>query len=631
MTNIKNISIKKRLNFILGGSVIAIILFISIFSVLYSQGAFSKILNANMISEMENLNFFIDIETKEKTIGLETSAQMMSELFNAIDIVEDYKNTKEIDAIDITNYESHKLKLPKVTFNGMELYGDTTMVDRLGKIINGTVSIDQRIEGGFVCSSTNIKDTNGNRTINFFIPEDSDLGKKFLAKKLFITNQIFLGVRYISAYLPIIKNNKVTAVVVMAIEQNDMHLLKEKFYEKKFLESGYAVLVSKEGKLLIHPDKNQEGTSIADQEFFKTILNSNKNEGTFEYTYRGEDKLMYYEYNKAMDSYILVNIVLSEYNAVARKAGIIYLIVLLVAVVLFATIGGFIVNTIKKPLDACVNFANEISDGNILAALNIDQKDELGQLASSLRAMIEKLKEVIQGIRNSSETIVNASYMVNEASQSLSNSSNEQASTVEEVSSTMEEMVSAIKENSLNAENTNKISLEAQNVMGKVFEESNRLAQSVNDISGKISIINQIAMQTNILSLNARVEAAKAGVEGRGFSVVAEEIRNLADVSKNAADEIINISKTSLDIATNSGIQINDLMPRITETTNLVSGISAASNEQYNGAEQVNFSMQQVNESIQSNASASEELSNSAKQLSDEVQKMEELISFFKL
>jgi len=631
MINIKNISIKRRLNLILGGSVIAIILFISIFSVLYSQGAFSKILDTNMESEMENLNSFIDIESTEKTIGVEVSAKMITELFNAFEIIETEKNSKVLDVINFSNLQTQEVNLSKLTINGTELYGDTALVDRLGGIVNGTISIDQVVDGGFVCTSTNVKDSNGNRTINFLIPSDSELGKKFLNKKLFITHQLFLGVRYITAYIPIIKNDQLLAIIALAIEQNNMNILKENFYAKKFLESGYAVLVNKEGELLIHPDKKQEGTSIADEDFFKTIINSNEKEGTMQYHYQGEDKLLYYEYNEMMESYILVNIYQSEHNAVARKATIIYLIVLIVAILLFVGIGGLIVNTIRKPLDSCVTFANEISNGNLLAILDVDQKDELGQLAASLKSMIEKLKEVIHGIRTSSDSITNASQMVNEASQSLSNSSNEQASTVEEVSSTMEEMVSAIKENSLNADNTNKISIEAQKVMEKVFDESAKLTNAVKDISTKISIINEIAMQTNILSLNARVEAAKAGVEGRGFSVVAEEIRRLADTSKEAANQIIGISKTSLEIASSTGEQINDLMPRIVETTNLVNGISAASNEQYNGAEQVNFSMQQVNESIQSNASSSEELSNSAQQLSDEVQKMEELMSFFKL
>ncbi len=615
----------------LGGSVIAIILFICIFSVFYSQTQFGKMLNTNMSSEMENLNSLIDIETSEKHASIESSAQMISEIFEILDIQTDEKNTKEINTISIIDYTKQKIKIPTVTYNGTPFYKDTTLVDHLGEIIDGTISFDQRIKGGFVCTSTNVRDDKGNRTTNFFIPEGSDLGKKLLNKKLFITHQLFLGVRYLTAYLPVVKNNVVVAAIAIAIEQNDIHLLKEKFYNKKFLETGYAFLVNKDGKLLIHPNQKLEGTSVAENDFFKTMLTSNENKGQFDYNYGGEDKILFYEYNEMMECYIVVNIQENEYSAVARKATLIFIIVLFVAIILFLLIGGYIVNTIRKPLNACVHFADEISAGNILAKLDINQKDELGQLATSLKTMITKLKEVINGIRLSSATITNASAMVNEASQSLSNSSNEQASTVEEVSSTMEEMVSAIKENSLNADNTNKISIEAQKVMESVFNESNKLTNAVKDISTKITVINGIAMQTNILSLNARVEAAKAGVEGRGFSVVAEEIKKLADVSKDAATDIIGITKTSLQIATSTGEQINDLMPRIVETTNLVSGISAASNEQYNGAEQVNFSMQQVNESIQSNASSSEELSNSAQQLTDEVQKMEELISFFKL
>ncbi len=631
MAQLKNITIGKRLNLILGGAVILIIILVSLFSILYAHRSFSTILDKELNTEIDNLDGTIELEVAEKKSALASSVDIMSQYFSADEININKKNTRQYHVFNIVKNQVEVKDIPELRFNNNILYNDSIITDRLAKSIHGKVTINQRVAGGFVSIATNLKKEDGTRTINGFIPEDSEIGKKLLNKNITLDRVNILGIQYISVYAPIIKNGEIIAVIIGAVEENDMDLLKETFYNKKFLDSGYAFLLQKDGKLLIHPDSTQEGTDISDEKFFTQIINSNKNEGQIDYTYNGKRKILFYKYNSTLDSYIVANILVSEYNAIALNAGIIFGIVLIIASILFLTINRMIVRSIKKPLNKCVQFSDEIANGNIMATLNIDQKDELGQLADSLRSMSSKIKEVVVSIRNSSEIIVNASHMVNDASQNLSNSSNEQASTIEEVSSTMEEMVSAIKENSFNAENTNNISLKAQNVMEMLFSESTKLAQSVNDISSKINIINDIAMQTNILSLNARVEAAKAGVEGRGFSVVAEEIRRLADVSKTSADEIIGLSQNSLAIAVKTGENINELMPRIKETTNLISGISAASNQQYNGAEQVNFSMQQVNESIQTNAGSSEELANSAQLLTDEVHKMEELIAFFKV
>ncbi len=634
MINLKNIKIQNRLNYILGGSVIAILLFICIFSLIYTHKSFTKTLNNSIDEQLQDLTTLINNEINDKSKSVESYAQIFSKLFSSYKITEDVKKSQTKKAINMYGEKEMQVTMFPMYFNNTNIYNDSELVDQLGEMFHGKVAIDQRVEGGFLRVATNIKKSNGQRTVDYFTPSDSELGKIYLEGKIYITRQIFLNINYQSAYIPIIRNNEVKAVIWIAIKEADIKLLKEVFNSKKILDSGYAALVNNVGKVTIDPDQKIEGTSIADQDYFQTIndaYHANQEKGSLWLNENGQTKLLFFQHNKKIDSFILIKVPASEYNAIVKKAGIIYLIVLIISTILFIAIGRYIIRTIKKPLDACVDFSNEIANGNMYAKLDIDQKDELGQLAVSLRAMSLKIKEVVQAIRNSSEIIIYASQSVNESSLSLSNSSTEQASTIEEVSSTMEEMVSAIKENSHNAENTNNISLRAEKVMEGLYRESTKLAQSVNDISSKINIINDIAMQTNILSLNARVEAAKAGVEGRGFSVVAEEIRRLADVSKTSADQIIGISKNSLDIAVKTGEQINELMPQIKETSDLISGISAASNQQYNGAEQVNFSMQQVNESIQSNAGASEELANSAQQLNDEVHKMEELIAFFKI
>ncbi len=155
---------------------------------------------------------------------------------------------------------------------------------------------------------------------------------------------------------------------------------------------------------------------------------------------------------------------------------------------------------------------------------------------------------------------------------------------------------------------------------------------SVKEISEKITIINDIAYQTNLLALNAAVEAARAGEHGRGFAVVAAEIRKLAQNSKEAADKIGVLSKSSLELKhKNAESLFNDLAPEIQKTARLVQEISAASEEQSTGINQINSALLDLNNISQQNAASSEELASSAEVFITHANNLKESINFFKL
>ncbi len=291
----------------------------------------------------------------------------------------------------------------------------------------------------------------------------------------------------------------------------------------------------------------------------------------------------------------------------------------------------FLTRGITGPVRQGVEFARKLSQGDLTANLDVNQKDEVGILAQALRDMVAKLREIVTEVQSASDNVASGSEELSASAEQLSQGATEQAASVEEVSSSMEEMGSNIRQNADNATQTEKIALKAAQDAEAGGKAVVQAVGAMKNIAEKISIVEEIARQTNLLALNAAIEAARAGEHGKGFAVVAAEVRKLAERSGTAAAEISELSSSTVSVADQAGQMLTKLVPDIQRTAELVQEISAASNEQNAGAEQINKALQQLDQVIQQNASASEEMASTSEELSSQAEQLQSSISFFHL
>lgn len=308
---------------------------------------------------------------------------------------------------------------------------------------------------------------------------------------------------------------------------------------------------------------------------------------------------------------------------------VVFMSLLVIAIAVFVAI--ILIQSIVKPLKDGVEFAQAIGNGNLNANISVHSNDEIGQLCDALRQMAINLRNIVFTINTNSSKLVVSGETLKANSMKLSKGASEQAASAEEVSTAIEEMVANIDQNTENAIATEKITSSTVENVNLSSQYSNEAAEAMGIISQKITIISDIAFQTNILALNAAVEAVRAGEHGKGFSVVAAEVRKLAERSKQAAKEIVDLVNKGMKVSQLAGEKAKALVPDIEKTTVLIKEISAASIEQKTGAEQINTAMQNLNVITQENASASDELTNSSLELSQLADNLKKVVGFFKL
>ena len=502
---------------------------------------------------------------------------------------------------------------------------------------------------------------------NGIIVSDSDypkwIGEKFTDRNINVWNKLqnkeygYGTVSYGNGLAPSVVNGELSFIFATPVKNKNSEVgyLYTVFSWKEFYQNyiegiqlgktGGLDVIGPNLKILMNTDYNKVNTDAP--AVYKTAFENNSPKGVVSYVANGHKMMGSYTRMKYVPWITSMTMTSEEIFAESRKAIISGIILGIITIVSIAIFINLFIRSITKPLSHVVSEAQRIESGDLTSSKvkAAKRKDEIGMLSDSFENMRKKLVETIKEVNNASQCIMDASERLANGNLELSRRTEAQAANLEETAASMEEMASTIKsstEYSLTGNdmmNSSKSSIdEAGNIIVQTTASIEEVYQASTKIRNITKIIEDIAFQTNILALNASVEAARAGDQGKGFAVVANEVRNLAQTTQASVKDITDLVDNAyekINKATETAHQsqaiFDDLRGKIDETANIMRGISSAAVEQQAGVEQVNRAVSEMDGATQQNSALVNEAEAASRDLVAQANSLQDAMKFFKL
>lgn len=641
-------------------------------------------ISTNIYNQTETLH---EILLSEVDNGLKVAWKIMN---NKGKVSIDDDKTIKWNAINQFTKKEKKIFLPKMRIGGAWIAKNSTfdkrspVVDEVNKLVGGTATIFQRMNkaGDMLRICTNIRKLDNSRAIGTYIPAVNPDSKKnevidtVLSGRTYIGKAFVVNSWYLTAYEPIYDNMKnVVGVLYFGIRQEKTQALRNSILQTKFGKTGNVFIINAKGGTkghyviagdLVSDGKNMWDAKDSDGHFFiksiiKKALLLNKGEVSFEsYSCKKDGgksarmKTAAITYFKPWDWVIAADAYDDDYKDVNDKIegainsiavwGLVFALIILAGVIFISLLAT---NKITKPIKKILSLAHNLTKGDLdlTRKLDLEGKDEIGQLALKINEFIDSIHNVIVQVTTGTESLTRSVHEIAGSNQDMSQRTSEQAATLEDIKSGVEETTEAITQSANNIKEVNSLSEKNKNLTDtgtQVVEETQKAIYEINKSSKQIVdiivTINEIAFQTNLLALNASVEAARAGEQGRGFAVVAGEVRNLAQRAANASKDIEQLIKNSTEkvergakLSQRNEEVFREIKESVDEISKRIKEISSRSEQQKESVILINKAISDIESMTQQNASIIEETASASEEMAIQSKDLLYIVEKFKI